>query len=193
MTEREQIASNMFLAVSSFIQVGVGTAEQSNIPESFLKYTFSTSTAYLLDVWKYINGGELPEWYEKVCAAVQDQPDTIGAGRWVPVSERLPEDGGSVLVTCSPDYKKAPDTIKKCLANEPNAKSIYEVPLVTIGDVFNGEWYVGDEPVSERFKVIAWQPLPEPYSAPIVDAIGVNQGGRRSDQEGKEHETSDKA
>ena len=60
---------------------------------------------------------------------------------WIPVSERLPEIGKVVLITC-------PFTI--CLSEHGNK-------LVTF-DQWNGkEWIRFDGYVS------AWQPLPEPY------------------------------
>ena len=80
MNDRERTAADMLLAVSAYLQTSVGFAERSPIPGTFLQYTIRVATDYLLDVWDYMSGkDDLPEWYKKVCAAVQDQPDMIGA------------------------------------------------------------------------------------------------------------------
>lgn len=61
--------------------------------------------------------------------ALQQEP------KWIPVTERLPEEGEIVLVT---------DTLW-------NIKSV------------NIDWWNGEQWVRNGQYVIAWQPLPEPY------------------------------
>lgn len=80
--------------------------------------------------------------YSKVYSQIKDMPKVKRKfGKWIPVSERLPEIGKVVLITC-------PFTI--CLSEHGNR-------LVTF-DQWNGkEWIRFDGYVS------AWQPLPEPY------------------------------
>lgn len=80
--------------------------------------------------------------YSKVYSQIKDIPKVKRKfGKWIPVSERLPEIGKVVLITC-------PFTI--CLSEHGNR-------LVTF-DQWNGkEWIRFDGYVS------AWQPLPEPY------------------------------
>lgn len=58
--------------------------------------------------------------------------------KWIPVSERLPDDQQRVLVSCD-----------KC-------------PVV-VGWLMWKEWYTDYGKGYGNINVIAWQPLPEPY------------------------------
>lgn len=70
--------------------------------------------------------------------AEEDRP----AFRWIPLSERAPEDGRSVLVS----MKSGEVTLGRRFDDDP------------------GDWYLGyeSEYASEE-EVAAWAPLPEPY------------------------------
>lgn len=74
--------------------------------------------------------------YEDTGLTPQEILDDRMLTGWIPVGERLPEKGISVLITTS-DGEVASDFLKK-----------------------NGKWFWGEE---EEYKIIAWMPLPEPY------------------------------
>jgi len=62
--------------------------------------------------------------------------------RWIPVTERLPEDDTEVVVSCTDDSGDS------------------EFSYTTTGWHFKGLWVVGNE---RSYFVRAWQPLPEPW------------------------------
>ena len=86
-----------------------------------------------------------------VIAMPPAQPEILACGngelnaqpelRWIPVSERLPDVDGEYLIT------------KKCFGWD--CKEYYESDIAWYGK--KGGWHKADE-------VIAWMPLPEPYS-----------------------------
>lgn len=69
--------------------------------------------------------------------------------RWIPVSERLPEEDGQYIITVK--YK-----------HEEGYEDIY----VEHGEWDNGKWDMfGFGHCGEVEKILAWMPLPEPYKA----------------------------
>lgn len=80
--------------------------------------------------------------------------------RWIPVTERLPEEGVMVLVTCygrdmiiMRDGESLEDAIERVRK---------EVVNVTVGLVGSDGWYGADySPMI--ITPVAWMPLPEPY------------------------------
>ena len=73
------------------------------------------------------------------CETEEEQKNVIErlkATNWIPVSERLPEDDTTVLVSC---------------------KTRRGTAFVRAGYCTNGSWYLNCEGVK------AWKPFPEPY------------------------------
>lgn len=103
-----------------------------------------TGTAETCKGCRYDNGYELcaihlAPSFAYVCAVLDDAPTVEVTPKWIPCSERLPDDDRTKVVT---------------LANG-NAEAGY---------YSNGDWWcVGDSISLENPTVIAWMPLPEPY------------------------------
>lgn len=74
---------------------------------------------------------------------------TIKLNEWIAVEDKLPEEEKFVLVTINSDA-----SIKKV--------TIGYVTMARDDDVLYGEWF--DELFCEIDGVVAWKPLPEPYS-----------------------------
>lgn len=89
--------------------------------------------------------------------AVEDATDTNAFGRWIPCSERLPEeDMKDVLVWF--EYFRYGEY------NEP-----YQT--IGIGYMYDGKWsgFINGSSGWSGLKIIAWMPLPEPYKEGEVD------------------------
>ena len=71
-------------------------------------------------------------------------------GGWIPCSERLPEDGTDVLVQF--EYYRY-----------GNYNRLFQT--IGISYTYNGEWsgFVNGSSGWSDLRIIAWQPLPEPY------------------------------
>ena len=84
----------------------------------------------------YLGNRKFIEAVEKAISALEKQEQD----RWIPVTERLPEENGTYL-------------------------ACYEDATVLL-DWFNGKWffYRTNPAVEETGTIIAWRPLPEPYT-----------------------------
>lgn len=95
---------------------------------------------------EYENG--LYDKWEEDVEALMKLPSAQSEQRWIPVSERLPEEEGWYLVTVHPDYI-VPDSM--------HTDSLYWL---------DGKWWFYDYDARTAVwldPIIAWMPLPEPY------------------------------
>lgn len=99
---------------------------------------------------------------------IKDLPSVTPKTRWIPVSERLPEDLEPVNITW--------------VNHNPESyyADIKDKPFTATGVYFNGQWYWWstlctdmlaeyshnyDDIIDDDIEIIAWMPLPEPYKA----------------------------
>lgn len=109
-----------------------------------------------------------PEYYKdiEVNEALDLAIKALEADRWIPVSERTPDDLEPVNITWI-NHEPA-----------PNYKEIKDKPFTATGLYFNGQWYWWsttcedilaafshnyDDIIDKDIEVTAWKPLPEEY------------------------------
>lgn len=88
---------------------------------------------------------ECAEEHEQLAAWLEELEQRREADRWIPISERLPEEDDDVLITL--EYGNQRCVIKGCYS--PTFKVWLTVSKVIINDN----------------NVIAWKPLPKPYES----------------------------
>lgn len=95
------------------------------------------------------------------------EAEPVKHGRWIPVSERLPEEDTEVLISYR--YKEGEgDT------------SHVDIDITTYGQMYfggnkvgnNKHWRAPFEYFHSNYEVIAWMPLPEPYKREDNDEEG---------------------
>lgn len=104
---------------------------------------------------------------EELCELVDSNKTAVKHGRWIPVSERLPEEDTEVLISYR--YKEGEgDT------------SHVDIDITTYGQMYfggnkvgnNKHWRAPFEYFHSNYEVIAWMPLPEPYKREDNDEEG---------------------
>ena len=76
----------------------------------------------------------------------------LKVNEWIPVEERLPGTTDDVLITCQEvDLELDDGTI------------FYSEPFIDMARYINGKWFVVNDDRLFDEKILAWQPLPNPY------------------------------
>lgn len=90
---------------------------------------------------------------------IKEQPSAEKTGKWIPVSERLPEEDTEVLI-CYKHREGEGDT------------NHARIDITSYGDMYFGgnrivqtkHWRQPFEYFTLNYEVVAWMPLPEPYN-----------------------------
>ena len=101
------------------------------------------------DNWLFV-GTINPEMVDRAIEALEDKDIDVPA-KWIPVSERLPEEGHDVLIT------KEPFKIKGCEHEVIKAKRSVDPRSGKI------EWWSPEFGALADKTVLAWMPLPKPW------------------------------
>lgn len=82
-------------------------------------------------------------------------PQSLEQTRWIPVSDRLPEEDN-----CTGSGVQFSDDVLMSVLN-----IVDEEDFIDFGHTIDGEWYsiVKKKRIQNGFDVIAWMPLPQPY------------------------------
>lgn len=102
---------------------------------------------------------EMDEEYQKLAKEVAGLREKE---RWIPCSERLPEERESIFAKLKGTEKWRNAMFEKT-SNEVNATIEFEDGKRAVKTLrtIDGRWNEGDRGL--KFKVIAWRPLPEPH------------------------------
>lgn len=95
---------------------------------------------------------------------IDEQPTIYADDGWIPVSERLPEEHDSIFAKIK-DTDKWREAMFEKISDEVNVTIKYEdgSRKTTTSYTLDGVWEIEKEQRIVKQKVIAWQPLPEPY------------------------------
>ena len=97
--------------------------------------------------------------------AGDDDTDTnVGSNGWIPVSERLPEEHQSIFAKFK-GTDKWNDAMFEKISDEVNVTVVSEKgdATTTHAHTNDGKWSCDLLKVNKTYRVIAWQPLPQPY------------------------------
>lgn len=101
---------------------------------------------------------------ERAMEIIRSHMDEVESDGWIPVSERLPKEHNSIFAKIKGTDKWREAMFEK-ISDEVNVTIKYEdgSRKTTSSYTLDGVWEIEKEQRIVKQKVIAWQPLPEPY------------------------------
>ena len=109
-----------------------------------------------IDAGHLVNPNE-PRWSDnEVVNFLKSRPSAQRTGRWIPVSERLPEEADGTVLVCMPN--ESPYNEREQFINAKHNQQVETAHYSQYSDT----WYFAMGAVSET-RPVAWMPLPEPY------------------------------
>lgn len=118
------------------------------------KKLFELIREYSYPITQFNNSIEIGMTLSGIKQVIDEQPKI---GEWIPCSERLPEEPEEI----STEEKFIEEMILDGKLKEYIVMIYGADEATTLYYTGNNEWY--DAISSEYYKVVAWQPLPEPY------------------------------
>lgn len=79
------------------------------------------------------------------------------ADRWIPVTERLPEEYGTYMVAWRPVWYSPEDVKKRTKSNDTHFYEMLEY------DPDEDDGWIESIKQCNEYDILAWKPLPEPY------------------------------
>lgn len=95
---------------------------------------------------------------------LKELADKADSFEWIPVSERLPEEYDSVFAELY-GTDKWDDTLWRTRSKSVLVTIEYEgsIRSVSLSYITDGEWALEKRDRLNKYKVVAWMPLPNPY------------------------------
>lgn len=112
----------------------------------------------------YKCGTQLQNEYLHDLNVLKELVDKAESFDWIPVSERLPEEYDSVFAELY-GTDKWDDTLWRTRSKRVLVTIEYEgsIRSVSLSYITDGEWALEKRDHLNKYKVVAWMPLPKPY------------------------------
>lgn len=126
---------------------------------------YQESLSYIIDNYidMHYEGRPINEDTEHALC-LQELVDKADSFKWIPVSERLPEEHDSIFAKLY-GTDKWDDAFWRTKSKDVLVTIEYEdgTRIVKSSHTTDGKWFIEKKTTLSKFKVVAWMELPEPY------------------------------